>query len=114
MNIVNIFLFLFCISFAISYLIVAKELKKTNFAFIVLFEEYSNLKQQSNIELDKNEDDLHKENFIKFLSDSRDWAYEYIETTQNSIQEVITDLNNAGLKNQADKLSKLLPEISND
>lgn len=33
--------------------------------------------------------DIHKENFIKFLSDSRDWAFEYIDQSQKQIKEFI-------------------------
>jgi hypothetical protein len=32
---------------------------------------------------------VDKENFIKFLSDSRDWAYKYIEDVQFGIKEFI-------------------------
>jgi hypothetical protein len=37
----------------------------------------------------KEEEDIHKENFIKFLSDSREWAYDYIENVQNGIEGFI-------------------------
>jgi hypothetical protein len=37
---------------------------------------------------DKFKDDSNKD-FIKFLSDSRDWAFEYIENTMAKINEVI-------------------------
>lgn len=40
----------------------------------------------------KEEEDIHKENFIKFLSDSREWAYEYIEDVQGSIKEFIKNV----------------------
>jgi hypothetical protein len=33
--------------------------------------------------------DIHKENFIKFLSDSRDWAYEYIDSVQQSVDSLL-------------------------
>lgn len=36
--------------------------------------------------------DVHKENFIKFLSDSRDWAYEYIEDVQGSLTLFISEI----------------------
>jgi hypothetical protein len=36
--------------------------------------------------------DVHKENFIKFLSDSRDWAYEYIEDVQSSLTLFISEI----------------------
>lgn len=37
--------------------------------------------------------DVHKENFIKFLSDSRDWAYLYIEDVQNGLSKFINDID---------------------
>ena len=36
--------------------------------------------------------DVHKENFIKFLSDSRDWAYEYIEDVQEGLLKFVNDI----------------------
>lgn len=36
--------------------------------------------------------DIHKENFIKFLSDSRDWAYEYIEDVQEGLLKFVNDI----------------------
>ena len=45
----------------------------------ILFEKYFNSIEENNI---KSEENIHKENFIKFLSESRDWAYEYIENVQ--------------------------------
>ena len=56
------------------------------------------------------EDTVHKENFIKFLSDSRDWAFDYIETSQKTIEEVSKELKNMGLDQYSEKLTKLLPE----
>lgn len=39
------------------------------------------------------DNDVHKENFIKFLSDSRDWAYEYIETVQSGLNQFVNDVD---------------------
>jgi hypothetical protein len=36
--------------------------------------------------------DVHKENFIKFLSDSRDWAYLYIEDVQKGLSKFVYDI----------------------
>lgn len=36
--------------------------------------------------------DVHKENFIKFLSDSRDWAYLYIEDVQKGLSRFIDEI----------------------
>ena len=60
------------------------------------------------------DDTVHKENFIKFLSDSRDWAFEYIEQSQKTIKEVSDDLKNKGLDNYSEKLLALLPEIGQE
>lgn len=38
---------------------------------------------------DEKDNDVHKENFIKFLSDSRDWAYLYIEDVQSGLTEFV-------------------------
>ena len=39
----------------------------------------------------KSDESVHKENFIKFLSDSRDWAYEYIESVQSGLTNFINE-----------------------
>jgi hypothetical protein len=44
--------------------------------------------EESSISLDQS---VHKENFIKFLSDSRDWAYEYIEEVQTGLKHFIDE-----------------------
>ena len=52
----------------------------------ILFSAYSKIESLASLKNNKELDsDTHKENFIKFLSDSRDAAYEYIETTQEAI-----------------------------
>jgi hypothetical protein len=40
----------------------------------------------------KTDQDQSNEDFLKFVSDSRDWAYQYIEDVQNSLNKFITDL----------------------
>ena len=59
-------------------------------------------------------DSVHKENFIKFLSDSRDWAFEYIEQSQKTIKEVSEELKDKGLNNYSEKLLALLPETNQE
>jgi len=44
--------------------------------------------ESSKINLDES---VHKENFIKFISDSRDWAYEYIEEVQAGLKHFIDE-----------------------
>lgn len=40
----------------------------------------------------KDDQEVHKENFIKFLSESRDWAFTYIEEVQSGLEEFINDI----------------------
>ena len=40
----------------------------------------------------KTEKDRANEDFLKFISDSRDWAYQYIEDTQAKINNFINDI----------------------
>jgi phosphoribosylaminoimidazole-succinocarboxamide synthase len=95
------------ISLCIAYLSLFDKLKKCNLAITKLFLENEGLKevvfQNKNTE-QQSDDTIHKENFIKFLSDSRDWAFEYIETSQKIIKEVSEELKDKGLNNYSDKL----------
>mgnify|MGYP000155092499 CR=1 FL=1 len=43
----------------------------------------------SNNKNNTSDNDVHQENFIKFLSESRDWAYGYIEEVQNGLKEFV-------------------------
>lgn len=43
----------------------------------------------NNTKLDQ---EVHKENFVKFLSDSRDWAFTYIEEVQSGLTKFIEDI----------------------
>ena len=72
------------------------------------------LNSQVNNGISMSDDTIHKENFIKFLSDSRDWAFEYIERSQQTIKEVSDELKVKGLDNYSDKLLALLPEMGQE
>lgn len=48
--------------------------------------------QQSINDENKTDKDQANEDFLKFVSDSRDWAYEYIEDVQQKINRFITDI----------------------
>lgn len=108
-NIVIIFLSGLTVSFAIAYLAIKNELAKTRLMLIDILELNILLKEKM-IGVKNEEQDVHKESFIKFLSDSRDWAYQYIETTQKTIKEVAEGLNKKGLNQDANTLLALLPE----
>ena len=94
-NAILIFLIILSASFAISYLAVLYQLKKVKIAFAKVFLENIALsdhadKIQSSKELSEN--DIHRENFIKFLSDSRDWAFTYIEDVQKGLTKFIEEV----------------------
>jgi hypothetical protein len=103
-------------SFGLSYWATLDKLKKSNLLLAELFiktRALEELNSQTNSGISMSDDTIHKENFIKFLSDSRDWAFEYIERSQQTIKEVSDELRIKGLDNYSDKLLSLLPENNN-
>jgi hypothetical protein len=82
------------VSFAIAYSVTLYRVTKVNQAFTKLFISHESLQDfitKNNVEF-KNDSDIHKENFIKFLSDSRDWAYQYIEDVQSGLKKFADDI----------------------
>jgi hypothetical protein len=53
-------------------------------------EEY--IKTLKNLKEDKSDQQIHQENFLKFLSDSRDWAFNYIEEVQSGLNKFVNDI----------------------
>jgi hypothetical protein len=49
------------------------------------------LLEQLNRNTNKTDKDQSNEDFLKFVSDSRDWAYQYIEEVQETLNKFITD-----------------------
>jgi hypothetical protein len=95
-KIATVSLLVACIVFLLSYIYTLNKLvisKKTasklyvdNFAL----EQYIKLLQDS--KSNNTDQEVHKENFLKFLSDSRDWAFAYIEEVQTGLTEFIEDV----------------------
>lgn len=82
------------ISFAIAYFITVKKLARLTQECAKLFIDNKALEEfiaTNNVEF-KNDSDIHKENFIKFLSDSRDWAFSYIEEVQSGLNKFVSDI----------------------
>lgn len=125
------------LSFFIAYLSVSSKLSTVNKGFAQLFLTYNSLRESIDNTPTKTEDDIHKENFIKFLSDSRDWAFEYIEEVQGGlikfVKEVEPELNYYNkygiviegmapphdkalqkISKEFEELKKLLPEETDD
>ena len=87
-------LLLLSVLFAISYAITLKKLSmvaETSAKLVVDNMALSSL-IDSKLEIDKSDQEVHKENFLKFLSDSRDWAFEYIEDVQSGLTKFIDDV----------------------
>ncbi len=76
----------------IAYMAMVKKLKTVSDGFAQLLLAYNSLSTTLDAKQSFNsspaDQDIHKENFIKFLSDSRDWAYEYIENVQSEIKKM--------------------------
>ena len=93
-NIFIVILSTLTVSFAIAYSVTLYRITKVNQAFAKLFISHESLQDfisKNNVEF-KNDSDIHKENFIKFLSDSRDWAFLYIEDVQKALDKFITEV----------------------
>jgi hypothetical protein len=83
-------------SFGLSYWATSSKLKKSNLMLADLFiknRALEELNNQANNGINMSDDTLHKENFIKFLSDSRDWAFTYIEDLQKSLTQFVKEVD---------------------
>jgi hypothetical protein len=83
-------------SVSIAYLTLAYNFNKIRsqyqklFIDMMILEKLINDIEESKIKTDEG---VHKENFIKFLSDSRDWAYQYIEDVQIGLTNFIKNID---------------------
>jgi hypothetical protein len=62
------------------------ELIKANIDKTIISEKFAEIKNNDN------KPDHSSEAFLKFISDSRDWAYTYIDEVQLSLNKFITDI----------------------
>jgi len=84
---------IFSVSFLLAYVNTIKKLKSISDGFASLFLEYNQLREHIETKgLPKSDEEIHNENFIKFLSDSRDWAFKYIEDVQNGLSSFIKEV----------------------
>jgi hypothetical protein len=141
MEIALVVLSIISLSFMIAYVAIVKRLKVVSDGFAQLLISYNAIVSDSDVKntfLSSPEDqDIHKENFIKFLSDSRDWAFDYIEEVQTGLSKFIQEVepqieyyNNYGIvvegmapphdyalekiSKEFNELKKLLPEDTDD
>lgn len=91
-----VFFAILTFSFGLAYWSTFDKLKKCNLLLSQLFIKNKALEQIS-LQAKNNDhlsdDTIHKENFIKFLSDSRDWAFAYIEDVQKGLNKFIEDVD---------------------
>ena len=96
MNMENIIIMLSSALAAVFFILVIVSAKALRLRkkMKTLLAAYSKIELFISSEKDQGSDnDVHKENFIKFLSDSRDWAYEYIETVQSGLNQFVNDVD---------------------
>jgi hypothetical protein len=97
-NILIVSLITLMVLFAISYFILNKQFKKVSkdlkklYIDNVVMQEYIDI-IKSNENKDISNEEIDKENFIKFLSDSRDWAFQYIEEVQKVVNNFKTNVD---------------------
>jgi hypothetical protein len=97
MEILAVVLGLFTISFAVAYVSAIYKIKKMTEALTELLLSRAELEEAYNnfstIKNSLSETDIHTKNFIKFLSESRNWAFEYIENVQNGIKKFMIEVS---------------------
>lgn len=96
MNVENTIVILSVAFATVVFMLIAVSLKTLRLRkkMKTLLAAYAKIESLINSQKDKDSDnDVHKENFIKFLSDSRDWAYEYIETVQSGLNKFVSDVD---------------------
>jgi hypothetical protein len=92
----SIFFATLAFSFGLAYWATFDKLKKCNLLIAQLFIKNKALEQisfQLKNSTGPSDDVVHKENFIKFLSDSRDWAFGYIEDVQKGLTKFIEEVD---------------------
>lgn len=86
-----------------TILLVILSVLSTTFAFLFYIQRKRNIQmlaqtleffmlQEAQQEQAKTDKEQFNEDFLKFISDSRDWAYTYIEDVQASLDKFITDI----------------------
>ena len=95
-DIIIVILLTLSIFFLISYsLLLKKFIDIKNKAAKLVFDNFT-LEKLIELQNDKDlktSESVHKENFIKFVSESRDWAFSYIEEVQEGLSKFVEDID---------------------
>jgi hypothetical protein len=83
--------FLLSYLYTLNKLVVSKRTANKLYVDNFALEQYINMLQDS--KSSAKDQEVHKENFLKFLSDSRDWAFSYIEEVQAGLKEFAEDIH---------------------
>jgi hypothetical protein len=80
--------------FLVAYSFMARKSSKLVKEISVLYIDNLALKKFIDNEIDNkiSNQDVHNENFVKFLSDSREVAYNYIEEVQSGLNKFVSDI----------------------
>jgi hypothetical protein len=95
-NIILISLLTLSVSFIVAYSVLLKKfIKVKNIMAKLVFDNFT-LEKLIELQNDKDiktDESVHKENFLKFISESRDWAFEYIEEVQGGLSKFVDDVD---------------------
>ena len=84
------------VSFIVAYSVVLKKfIKAKNVMAKLVFDNFTLeklIELQNDKDLKTNES-VHKENFVKFISESRDWAFAYIEEVQDGLSQFVNEVD---------------------
>lgn len=95
-NVIFIALLTLSLFFIVAYSILFKKFVNAKQSMAKLV--FDNFTLEKLIELQNDKDirtseSVHKENFLKFISESRDWAFEYIEEVQEGLNKFVSDVD---------------------
>ena len=121
-NIVNLSVFIAYTIIVTTLLIFCYRLRieyKRTYALLIqsVFDKEELLKKFEEFVNDQSVKALEEtDGFVKFISQSRDWAFEYIEDVQKAIDEYKNSVDSKDVKLKREKYKKLLeflPDINN-
>lgn len=99
-----IIVLLFCLVSLVGYaMLLTKKINSLNTDLAQTMLDKSELLNELAKEMDKAANKIHNDSFIRFLSDSRDAAFDYIETTQLTIMEFMSVADKMSFARSIDK-----------
>jgi len=103
----SIFIVLFVVSIAFNAILFAKNKKLQQISINIALEKFAISKKLEEVIAENEARKLEKdEGFLRFISESRDWAFKYIEDVQQAIKEYKDNKS----KKTLDKLISYLPK----